>query len=217
MLVCKSFRTPEELTKGFGRIVDVGGGSVPDDASNTLANPSLTWMINEIMFHTDIIFKLDAFKEIPGVYSVVGPKILARRTRHRHRHSEADIETQNTSPDSPTMRFSISPVDTMPVEQSSQHPRRSETLPVPTIRHLPSQRLREKAVTGSKPDLLDSTYWDALHRMYDQLERKPGWWILEVLPIWVYKQEHTADGRWVWRRERKWCVLFTCAICALLC
>ncbi|KAG9048667.1 hypothetical protein FS837_012295 [Tulasnella sp. UAMH 9824] len=41
---------------------DVGGGSTPNDATHTLANPSLQWMISEVLEHApEVIFRPDAF------------------------------------------------------------------------------------------------------------------------------------------------------------
>ncbi|KAG8870724.1 hypothetical protein FRB97_009426, partial [Tulasnella sp. 331] len=54
---------------------DVGGGSVENNAKNSLANPSLTWMINEIISHDlGIYFKSDAFEDIQAFDMLVKTK-----------------------------------------------------------------------------------------------------------------------------------------------
>ncbi|KAG8940665.1 hypothetical protein FRC00_012871 [Tulasnella sp. 408] len=46
---------------------DVGGGSTPNNATHTLANPSLQWMISEVLAHVpEVLFRPDAFTYDPA-------------------------------------------------------------------------------------------------------------------------------------------------------
>ncbi|KAG8918945.1 hypothetical protein FRC01_001563 [Tulasnella sp. 417] len=46
---------------------DVGGGSVNNNKTNTLANPSLVWMVNEILgSDVPVLFKKKAFEDMPA-------------------------------------------------------------------------------------------------------------------------------------------------------
>ncbi|KIO29821.1 hypothetical protein M407DRAFT_226348 [Tulasnella calospora MUT 4182] len=98
---------------------DVGGGSAHNNKTNTLANPSLVWMVNEILAaDAPILFKKRAFEDMPAF-------------------------------------------DALMIK-------------------------------------------DANAPMYDQLQRKKIWWVLEWIPLWQYHQD--KEGSWhkgfYWNRGR---------------
>ncbi|KAG8968004.1 hypothetical protein FRC05_001714, partial [Tulasnella sp. 425] len=62
---------------------DVGGGSVSNNRENTLANPSLMWMVNEIIAtKAPILFKPYAFADIPA-FETMTTTLSDRTPRHR--------------------------------------------------------------------------------------------------------------------------------------
>ncbi|KAJ2917307.1 hypothetical protein MD484_g3094, partial [Candolleomyces efflorescens] len=140
---------------------DVGGGSVRNQTRHSLARIPLRWMVREIFkAQTGILFLTSRLHEIGLDPSTLYPTVLPRPThlavQHHHKlrkPSSADL------PD----RHSISIF-------KGKFKGRS------TIRSEPRE-----------PGMLDSEeheeLMDALSPMYDQMELRKWWWILEYTPL----------------------------------
>lgn len=63
-------------------IPDVGGGSVTNTTTNSLANPSLQWMVNEVIAaNTGILFKEGAFDDVPAFTLITVPDQPSGQTK----------------------------------------------------------------------------------------------------------------------------------------
>lgn len=135
---------------------DVGGGNETNDNRTTLANPSLRWMVHEILeSRCRILFRHEAFL---GWLPSLNDKIWLHKdtalsatvpvVNKSLSDSEGDDELKINGQESPeTPRFSSFIVD--------------------------------KASEGSQDK-------DAQAEPHDMLKDKPLWWILEVFPLYQY-------------------------------
>ncbi|KAG8926343.1 hypothetical protein FRC00_003011 [Tulasnella sp. 408] len=266
---------------------DVGGGSAHNNKTNTLANPSLVWMVNEIIAaDAPVLFKKQAFEDMPAFDALmiklprdrVSDPTPAIGTPHTAVEGEAsepfaangpqlDPTTLGVATDTPTrtpppirrddfithtiletpkvMRpssttegelISASPPTSAEHDaktHASKLPRVSipsttppkvlvqspapMTPPHPGSPQPPGVTLPTAGTTMSMMEqspgsdnltvvqvFQDSPRRDANAPMYDQLQKKKIWWILEWIPLWQYHQD--KEGSWhkgfYWNRGR---------------
>ncbi|KAG8905239.1 hypothetical protein FRB99_000406 [Tulasnella sp. 403] len=139
---------------------DVGGGSVPDDSTYKLANPSLGWMINEIVAaNTGIIFKKNAFQDIAGfeiiTMPVPRPAILDKPPPEAVSEI-ASISAHEVSTIGLTVNTGAQPLTLSPLPHSSSNTslgyfERPVKFPQPHIleQHLPSPESRTPTPSAS--------------------------------------------------------------------
>ncbi|KAG8891414.1 hypothetical protein FRC01_014713, partial [Tulasnella sp. 417] len=148
---------------------DVGGGNENNTKRFTLANPSLRWMVTEILkSNCGIIFKQDAFtKWLPSL----NKRILAFGA--------------------------IS--SALPSDDNNSGNKRKDGSQSLTVREefFASQSI-PGAPMGSRPSFKEpKPEHEARARINDMLIDKPRWWILEVLPLYQFrlgKDRQTEHG-----------------------
>ncbi|KAG8990206.1 hypothetical protein FRB90_001860 [Tulasnella sp. 427] len=157
---------------------DVGGGNELNTFRVSLANPSLRWMVTEILKDScKIVFKRDAFLEwLPslnarihafGAVSINAP-VLPSRLLDRDEDGDQDLQ--------PVMERDPSVI-------------------------LPLYSEGNPAFQGKKVRVLDEPILDdeAVARMNDMMREKPWWWIVEFLPAyqyWLGKDKTTTIHRY---------------------
>ncbi|KAG9016007.1 hypothetical protein FRB90_003866 [Tulasnella sp. 427] len=173
---------------------DVGGGSASNNTTNTLANPSLMWMVNEIITaRAPILFKPYAFADVPAFETMT--TTLTDKTP-KHRVAVGAGQGFNLFTASPTGTIRGSTFKGAPTPPATDSP---GTAPIPraTLQletplnsgpTSPVEGLTVVQVLEGDPRL------DANAEMYDQLQKKWAWWILEVIPLWQYYQD--GEGHW---------------------
>ncbi|KAG8959425.1 hypothetical protein FRC05_007819, partial [Tulasnella sp. 425] len=200
---------------------DVGGGSVSNNRENTLANPSLMWMVNEIIAtQAPILFKPYAFADIPA-FETMTTTLSDRTPRHR------PLPSFNLLTASPTVITGADRRDasqSTAVEGSSSGHGKWDLPPTPLTSGFTAATtvgkdgrismqgpgaptpIEESPNEKSHPDssmddgltvvqvFEDDPFKDANAEMFDQLEKKWAWWILEVVPFWQYFQD--SEGHW---------------------
>lgn len=149
----------------------MGGGSTPNNAIHTLANPSLQWMVSEVLAHApDVVFRRDAFTYDKAfrTYTVTKsdpiPRLARPRTPSTSHHTAAAANSSAT----PATAAAPSTLNARDLEEEIVH-----------------------SVVQTKP------IKDAKAAVNDQLVKKRVWVILEYLPTFqLYQLE---DGGWGWR------------------
>lgn len=151
-------------------VPDVGGGSIANSIAPSLANASLIWMVNEVIeSDAGIIFRKSAFKHIPEVFAVIGPRL-----RMMTRQASIPVITTTDFATSPQL---FSTPSSQPLLLSEAHnPMNHDEAGNGA---LAAQQVQEQ---------------NAAAPMYDQLIANPFWWILEFIPMWEYKQD--SSGHW---------------------
>ncbi|KIO29788.1 hypothetical protein M407DRAFT_21037 [Tulasnella calospora MUT 4182] len=161
---------------------DVGGGSTPNDKIHTLANPSLQWMVTEVLGNApDVLFRPDAFTydKAFSTFTVTEsdptPKPARLRIPSTFRRAAAGGRDPSSSP-------TPAPLSTLTAATP-----RSSTLNGVDVEE--EQKL--KIVKQAHPKK------DANARLNDQLVKKRVWLILEYIPTFQYYQD--GNGTWQWR------------------
>ncbi|KAG8944216.1 hypothetical protein FRC04_002083 [Tulasnella sp. 424] len=204
---------------------DVGGGSASNNQTNTLANPSLMWMVNEIFAsQAPILFKSNAFADIPALETVI--ITLSDRTPY-HRPQLPAFSLLTTLV---TTKKGAEWRDTCRSPAVEEYTRGSNSgqSKWDLIRTLSASGLTAATTIGkdgrisiqrpSAPILIeespngkgdldssndgitvvqvfeDDPIKDANAEMFDQLEKRWAWWILEFVPLWQYHQDN--EGHW---------------------
>lgn len=146
--------------------LDVGGGNDKNTVRNTLANPSLRWMVTEILkTNSGVIFKKDAFEErLP----TLAAKVKAFQSAQRPSSSYLDVKSHHSGHPSETTTVNGS-VMTPPLTPGSSYMKKThgETMGAGHHDHVDEPKPEEEA--NGKP--------------HDMLWAKPLWWILEFFPL----------------------------------
>ena len=153
---------------------DVGGGSVKNTDSNSLANIPLWWMVKQVILsQCGIKFDPAALKraEINVYVSTIAPAGPMRTAAEQILRSESEAGV--SSPTSP-----ISPGE----DGSGEHMIRGGRGENVEMQDWPRQQ-------------------DVRADIHDQLKSRPMWWLLELLPMKYSWQEY--DGT-AWRWRYKW-------------
>ncbi|KIO29790.1 hypothetical protein M407DRAFT_21039 [Tulasnella calospora MUT 4182] len=159
---------------------DVGGGSTVNNDIHTLANPSLKWMVSEVLKHAPyVLFRPDAFtydrafSTLTVTKTDLAPKPARPRIPSTFRRATKDASPSPASsplPPATAATAGSSTLNGMDVEEDEQ-----------TV----------VAVEQTEPDV------DANAPKHDQLVKKPVWLVLEYIPIFQYYQD--GEGTWHWR------------------
>ncbi|KAJ7080747.1 hypothetical protein B0H15DRAFT_996815, partial [Mycena belliarum] len=153
---------------------DVGGGSVPNDTRHSLARIPLRWMIRECFkADTGIIFDAQRLRELGLDHTTLHPVVLERSPLR-------DIKSARIAPPPPRRSW---------LRRLLSHDRPPE--PAPVVELVDPEP--KAGLTTSMEDEEDLK--DALSPIYDQLQLKPFWWILEIIPMSFRSQK--PDDRWV--------------------
>lgn len=151
--------------------VDIGGGSVPNGARNSLARIPLRWMIREcFIVNTGIQFHREAFKEIGLDPSTLYPFVVPRPPPLVATESVVAKLRESIHAAEATDGTLTDEVQASPNAACSFKTEESEEL------------------------------GDAVCRLYDQLKLSKSWWILEIIPLRLRAQIR-HDAVWVpyWR------------------
>ncbi|KAG9018128.1 hypothetical protein FRB90_012149 [Tulasnella sp. 427] len=157
---------------------DVGGGNEKLSQRTTLANPSLRWMVTEVLkSKCGVIFKRDAFRDwLPS---------LNLKIRAFEAVSSKDPVEERKSADAHCAKRTCSHQehDGFAVIQGTLTP---------------------LSTPGTPPAVRDEPLWEpspedeALAKMNDMIWAKPLWWILEYLPLyqyWLEKDKQTGEWK----------------------
>lgn len=197
----------------------MGGGSVANNTTNSLANPPLKWMINEILDpakNLGIYFKPGAFSEIEAfntlVRTAVDPTPRIRRPMipskflKRSQRDEGASEATAVSP-APRQPTGSAPLPTPPptANTTSATPPFSSDIPESSS---PTADGDDGGDDGAAANAMggetvvsvqeNAPPTDANALMYDQLAEHKWWWIIEYLPL--PQRWQAPDGTW----HKKW-------------
>jgi len=141
---------------------DVGGGSVKNGTRHALANIPLRWMVRECFkTNSGILFNSKALREIGMDPSHIYPEVRPR---------PAALEPVEISYQIPS--------------RSSLHKRIGESLTGlfrPSSKRRPTPRASDDIIREIKSEEYEDLH-DSLSPVYDQLQLRRTWWILEYLP-----------------------------------
>ncbi|KAG8950542.1 hypothetical protein FRC04_007361 [Tulasnella sp. 424] len=160
---------------------DVGGGSTPNNAIHTLANPSLKWMVSRVLKYVPcILFRPDAFTYDKAFLTLTVTK--------------SDLHPKPARPRIPsTFRRAAGDVSPFPSPQPTPlPPLTADTAGSFTLNGM----VMEEEQTVYEVQQTDPAT-DANADKHDELIKSPGWLILEVIPIFQYYQD--GEGVWHWR------------------
>ncbi|KAG8912695.1 hypothetical protein FRC00_003979 [Tulasnella sp. 408] len=164
---------------------DVGGGNDKNTVRATLANPSLRWMVTEILkVNPGIIFKNDAFEDrLPSLAAKVKAFRIASESESACAStSYLDVKSHHHGHASEATAVNGS-VMTPPLTPGSSYIKKAhESTAEACLDHVDEPKEQEEA-NGKGHDML-----------YD----KPLWYILEVLPLqqtWIDKRGREVTGR----------------------
>ncbi|KAJ7133376.1 hypothetical protein C8R44DRAFT_23113 [Mycena epipterygia] len=152
---------------------DVGGGSVQNDTRHSLARIPLRWMIRECFkADTGIIFDAQRLQELGLDPATLYPFVVQRP---------------------PPLPVGTAKLESLPPRKSWLRkllsPKCSPAFPVsPELEDVPI----EKPAHGMEEE---EDLKDAMCPIYDQLQLKPFWWILELLPMNFRYQRR--DDKWI--------------------
>ncbi|KAG8925575.1 hypothetical protein FRC00_003842 [Tulasnella sp. 408] len=148
---------------------DVGGGSTKNDDIHTLANPSLQWMVSEVLAHApEVVFRPDAFTydKAFSTYTVTKsdrtPKLARPRTPSTAHHAPAAATNGSAG------TAGSSALKGRDAEEEIVH-----------------------SVVQTNPEK------DAKADVNDQLVKKRVWLLLEYIPTFQFYELET--GGWDWR------------------
>ncbi|KAG8910178.1 hypothetical protein FRC00_008728 [Tulasnella sp. 408] len=160
---------------------DVGGGSTPNNNIHTLANPSLQWMVSEVLKHAPyVLFRPDAFtydkafSTLTVTKTDLSPKPARPRIPSSFRRAASG---KNPSP-SPT------PTPLPPLTAATAGSSTLNGMDVEDEQTVVSVEQTEPETDANAPK-------------NDQLVKKPVWLLLEYIPIFQYYQD--GEGIWHWR------------------
>ncbi|KAG9044740.1 hypothetical protein FS837_007595 [Tulasnella sp. UAMH 9824] len=161
---------------------DVGGGNDKNTVRKTLANPSLRWMVTEILkANPGIIFKKDAFEDrLPSLAAKVKAFRNARAAAcaptsyldvksHHHGHS-SEATAVNGS------------IFTPPLTPGSSYIRKGHESTIEACLDHVDEPTEQEEANG---------------KWHDMLHEKPLWWILEIWPLqqsWIDKRGREVEG-----------------------
>ncbi|KAG9044743.1 hypothetical protein FS837_007598 [Tulasnella sp. UAMH 9824] len=157
---------------------DVGGGNEKNEVAKTLANPSLRWMVTEILkCKAGVIFKKDAFEDrLPSLAAKVKAFQNAPEST-----SYLDIKSHHHGHTSEATAVSGS-VITPPVTPGSSYIKNTHGSTAGTHHDHVKEPTEEQEATG-----------DA----HDMLAKKRLWWLLEIIPLtqtWIGKNGQEIEG-----------------------
>ncbi|KAG8944241.1 hypothetical protein FRC04_002108 [Tulasnella sp. 424] len=202
---------------------DVGGGNEENTVRHTLANPSLRWMVTEILkSKCGVIFKKDAFEDwLPSLAA----KVKAFQALSSSAAQTKDKPHHDTSEHQPTPDLGISSTTlTTPATGSSgMRNRHGDTIgPAANAPCHEDELGREQDANGKAHSVLRKrSYWGQLYdywldrlpptpcghheeptpeqeanaRMHNMLVEKPLWWLLEVVPLLQFWSEGGGEGK----------------------
>lgn len=182
MLVC-FFVNPPTVSYNC---VDVGGGSVRNETRHSLARISLRWMIRECFkAQTGIMFETERLREIGLDLSTLYPNVIVPRPPPVSPLAQNIVE-KYCLPEyqpKPTLRQTL--INIIRPRPETRHESTS------SISTSPSEPLTEE----------EEELKDSLSPLYDQLELRRAWWILELLPMEFRFQN--SRNKW---ESKFWCV-----------
>ncbi|KAG8894665.1 hypothetical protein FRC01_012832, partial [Tulasnella sp. 417] len=160
---------------------DVGGGSTPNNDIHTLANPSLQWMISEVLKHAPyVLFRPDAF-----TYDKAFSTLTVTKTDLRPKPARPRIPS--------TFRRAPGAKDAALWAVSTPIP--PNTAPTADSSTLDWVDFEEGQTVVAVEQTEPAT--DANAPKNDKLVQKPIWLVLEYIPIFQYYQD--GKGTWHWR------------------
>lgn len=156
---------------------DVGGGSVENSSRHNLARISLRWMIRQcFLANTGIRFHADLLRTIGLDPASLYPAVADRPP--------------------PLFYTPPTPVPTSPLVFEKE----SGKIPVNVNDSSAKQNLISFGYNGIHPELImteeEEDVADAICPIYDQLSISPSWWILELVPIELRRQNDVTN-EWV--------------------
>ncbi|KAG8904145.1 hypothetical protein FRC01_008851 [Tulasnella sp. 417] len=164
---------------------DVGGGSTPNDDIHTLANPSLQWMVSQVLAHVpELLFRSDAFtydkafSTLTTTKSDKNPKPARPRIPSTFRRAAAPAGSDSSPTPTPLPPMTAATAGSSPLNGAGAEEEEQTVV----------------AVLQTDPDE------DANAKLYDQLSMRPVWLILEYVPRFQYYQ----DGKGVWHWRFRW-------------
>ncbi|KAG8983890.1 hypothetical protein FRB94_012532 [Tulasnella sp. JGI-2019a] len=205
---------------------DVGGGSVSNNTTNSLANLSLKWMVNEILDSSKdlgIYFKPNAFEEIQAFDNIIttsrDPTPRPRRkgipsvSPKASNKQQAYANTRKEASEAPTMvdGISLPPTGGTTKERPSTSavmdsfdglsPTTLSTFAKPDTKLTPDTEGLDGEITivqvvENAPDR------DADAPMYDHLKGFTTWWIIEYLWLPQAWQDHHSVWHRRWTRNK---------------
>ncbi|KAG8908871.1 hypothetical protein FRC01_007236 [Tulasnella sp. 417] len=165
---------------------DVGGGSTPNDDIHTLANPSLQWMVSQVLAHVpELLFRSDAFtydkafSTLTTTKSDKNPKPARPRIPSTFRRAAAPAGSDSSPTPTPLPPMTAATAGSSALNGAAHEEEEEQTV---------------VAVLQTNPDE------DANAKLYDQLSMRPVWLILEYVPRFQYYQ----DGKGVWHWRFRW-------------
>ncbi|KAG8976656.1 hypothetical protein FRB90_009100 [Tulasnella sp. 427] len=165
---------------------DVGGGSTRNNDIHTLANPSLQWMVSEVLKYAPfVLFRPDAFTydKAFSTYTITKSDLVPKAARPR---IPSAFLRAGASPGENPLAASAPPT---PSASPNPLPGTAGSAPLNGATHDEEQKI--VSVEQTDPET------DANAPKNDQLVKKPVWLILEYIPIFQYYQDET--GTWHWR------------------
>jgi uncharacterized protein (DUF2235 family) len=174
---------------------DVGGGSVANNTTNTLANPSLKWMINEILDpkkELGIYFKPGAFSEI-GAFDTIVTTMSDPTPHSRPPIPSQFLKAATAAAPAPDRR---QPTDATMVA-AAVPPSPGSSIGAEEIAAAVATMTGEHVVHVQE----NAPQTDANAPMYDQLKVAKWWWIIELM--FLPQRWQSPDGTWHkrWRQN----------------
>ncbi|KAG8900190.1 hypothetical protein FRB99_006190 [Tulasnella sp. 403] len=167
---------------------DVGGGSVDNNVDHTLANPSLMWLVNELIKASPgIIWRDHAFSDIKA-FETITSTLADPTPRHRPQIPSAFMNSRRGRDQSASEATAVD--GEVPPTPSTSTTKKGAAEAPKGVQTIPENGTGEILLNVFE----DDPSLDANAPMYDQLKRKPIWWILELLPLWQYYQD--PSGHW---------------------
>lgn len=172
------FKTHHTLTVIIEHLIDVGGGSVENSSRHNLARISLRWMIRQcFLTNTGIRFHADLLRTIGLDPASLYPAVTER----------------------PPPLYYIPPTPSVPTSLIATE-EKSDDKPVNVNDNSTKQDLISYGYNGIHPELImaeeEEDVADALCPIYDQLSISPHWWILELVPIQLRRQDDLTN-EWI--------------------
>ncbi|KAF8323165.1 hypothetical protein DL93DRAFT_2162355 [Clavulina sp. PMI_390] len=215
--VVKHYVTDVKEVWFAGSHCDVGGGNALDTEPYKLSNIALRWMLREVIHaDTGIVWnrrKMMRFG-VPGTEFApqttripVSPSVNKSMFKNAKKAAmaQASLKTQGSAqPQQPTLLTDArhrSDDDAKANEKAANgnglSKRKDSTAAETMVGDDDGGRAGENDESGQELESIEVPWWyrDAIEPIRDELNHQPGWWLLELLPFYIKRQDEHSHWK----------------------
>ncbi|EEB88982.1 hypothetical protein MPER_12979 [Moniliophthora perniciosa FA553] len=180
---------------------DIGGGSVDNEATTSLARISLRWMVRECYkAGTGILFHSERLRAI-GLDHVLLDDLRQQAETARNSTFSDKVPNHQVSTDTDDYHDGEKVGKQVQVPEETTKTRLLKPGTSDTLQRKAKRSQKDKGVQATRASVSEDELeiQDALSPIYDQLSRNPFWWLLEIIPFMTTWRKHDRRVK-LWKR-----------------